>query len=128
MMSFRIVGIVFALLITCVGFGQFNRATAAGIQGVITVRPTRPRPIRAGSELPDAAPLSNASFTITSENGSVRSFTTDTEGRFRVLLKPGHYVVSLAENRFPRPCGPFEVDVLPGKMTDVQWRCDSGMR
>jgi hypothetical protein len=128
MMPFRMVGILLALLIACVAFGQLNRATDSGVQGVVTVRPTRPGPIRAGAELPESAPLSNASFTITSENGSVRSFTTDTQGRFRVLLKPGHYIVFLAENRFPRPCGPFEIDVVPGKMSDVQWRCDSGMR
>jgi hypothetical protein len=130
MIRFRMMGIVFLLLLTtaCLARGQLNRATATGIQGVVTVRPTRPGPIRAGSELPDAAPLPNASFTVSSENGSIRSFTTDAQGRFRILLKPGHYVVALAENRFPRPCGPFEIDVVSGKMIDVQWRCDSGMR
>lgn len=129
-MPFRMVGLVFLLLLTaaCLALGQPNRATASGIQGIITIRPTRPGPIRAGSELPDAAPLPNATFAVSSENGSIRSFTTDDQGRFQILLKPGHYVVTLAENRFPRPCGPFEIDVVPGKMTDVQWRCDSGMR
>ena len=128
MIRFRMMGIVFLLLLTavCLALGQLNAAT--GIQGVVTVRPTRPGPIRAGSELPDAAPLPDATFSVSSENGSVRSFTTDAQGRFRILLKPGQYFVSLAENRFPRPCGPFEVVVVPGKMTDVQWRCDSGMR
>ena len=130
MMPFRMVGIVFLLLLmaACLAIGQLNRATTSGIQGTITIRPTRPGPIRAGSELPDAAPLPSATFSISSENGSIRSFTTDAQGRFRIVLKPGHYVVALAENRFPRPCGPFEVDVLDKKMTDVQWRCDSGMR
>jgi hypothetical protein len=129
-MGFRIVGIVLLLLATgaCVALGQRNRATATGIQGVVTVRPTHGGPIRAGSELSDPALLSNARFTVTSDNESATSFMTDAHGRFRVLLKPGHYVVALAENRFPRPCGPFEVDVLPGTMTDVQWRCDSGIR
>jgi hypothetical protein len=125
---FRIVGIVLALLFACVALAQISRAAATGIEGVITVRPTRPGPIRAGSELPNAAPLPNATFTISSDKGPVKSFTTDTAGRFRVFLKPGHYVVLLTENRFPRPCGPFEIDVVPGKMTDVEWRCDSGMR
>ncbi len=130
MMQFRTVGTVFLLLLmaACLACGQVNGATPTGIQGIVTVRPTRPGPIRAGSERPDAAPLSNASFTVTNEKGSVTSFTTDTQGRFRVLLKPGHYIVALTENRFPRPCGPFEIDVVPDKMTDAQWRCDSGMR
>jgi hypothetical protein len=130
MMRFRMVGIVLLLLATgaCVASGQVNRATPTGIQGIVTVRPTRPGPIKAGSELPDAAPLPSVTFTVSSENASITSFATDAQGRFQVFLKPGHYVVSLAENRFPRPCGPFEIDVVPGKITDVQWRCDSGMR
>jgi hypothetical protein len=92
------------------------------------VTPIRPGPIRAGSESPSAAPLPNATFTVTSDGGAVTRFTTDTMGRFKVLLEPGHYVVLLSENRFPKPCGPFEINVKAGKMTDVEWRCDSGMR
>ncbi|SRR6266567_4582613 len=127
-MRLRLVGIVLALLIACVALGQSNRGMATGIEGIITVSPTRPGPIRAGSELPNAAPLPSATFSVSSDKGPVTSFTTDAAGRFRVFLKPGHYVVLLAEDRFPRPCGPFEIDVVPGKMSDVQWRCDSGMR
>ena len=119
-----------ALLITygSMSSGQIEPDRGTGIEGVITVSPTRPGPIRAGSDIPNAAPLPNAVFTVGNEKGVVRSFTTDREGRFRVSLKPGHYVVTLAEHRFPRPCGPFEVDVESGKMTTVEWRCDSGMR
>jgi hypothetical protein len=99
-----------------------------GIEGVVMVSPTRPGPIRKGSEVPDAAPLPNAVFAVANEKGKVVSFTTDAEGRFRLSLSPGHYVVSLAENRFPKPCGPFDIDVEPDKVTKVEWRCDSGMR
>jgi hypothetical protein len=98
-----------------------------GIEGVVTVSPVRPGPTKKGSEVSNA-PLPNAIFTVANEKGTVTSFTTDGEGRFRISLKPGHYAVSLSENRFPRPCGPFEVDVESGKMTTVEWRCDSGMR
>jgi hypothetical protein len=99
-----------------------------GITGVIMVTPIRPGPIKAGSESPAAAPLPNAKFSVSSDEQKVATFTTDAEGRFEVLLKPGRYVVFLAENRFPKPCGPFEVNVESGKMTRVEWRCDSGMR
>jgi Carboxypeptidase regulatory-like domain len=129
-MRFQIVRIGLALLVTCacVAHGQLNTNMATGIKGLITVSPARPGPIRAGSEFPNAAPLSNATFTVNSDKGPVRGFTTDAQGRFRLFLSPGHYTVVLAEDRFPKPCGPFEVDVAPGKMTDVEWRCDSGMR
>jgi hypothetical protein len=127
-MRFRMVGIVLVLLVACVALGQSNRDMTTGIEGVITVSPTRPGPIRAGSDIPNAAPLPNAVFTVGNEKGVVRSFTTDSEGRFRVSLKPGHYVIVLTEHRFPRPCGPFEIDVESAKMTKVEWRCDTGMR
>jgi hypothetical protein len=44
-------------------------------------------------------------------------------------LPPGHYKIFLKGRttgigRF----GPFEADVAQGKMTNVQWECDSGIR
>jgi hypothetical protein len=108
--------------------GQTDLEHGTGIEGVITLSPIRPGPIRAGSDIPNAAPLPNAVFTVGNEKGVVKSFTTDNEGRFRVSLGPGHYVIRLAEHRFPRPCGPFEIDVESTKMTKAEWRCDTGMR
>jgi hypothetical protein len=130
MIARKKVPLFLALLLTygSVSFGQIEPDRGTGIEGVITVSPTRPGPIRAGSDIPNAAPLPNAVFTVGNEKGIVRSFTTDSEGRFRVSLKPGHYVVTLAEHRFPRPCGPFEIDVESAKMTKVEWRCDTVMR
>jgi hypothetical protein len=129
-MARRKVPLFLALLLTygSVSSGQMEADRVTGIEGVITVSPTRPGPIRAGSDIPNAAPLPNAVFSVGNEKGVVTSFTTDSEGRFRVSLKPGHYVIVLAEHRFPRPCGPFEIDVESAKMTKVEWRCDTGMR
>ena len=130
MIARRKVPLFLALLLTygSVSSGQMEPDRGTGIEGVITVSPTRPGPIRAGSDIPNAAPLPNAVFSVENEKGKVTSFTTDNQGRFRVSLKPGHYVIALAEHRFPRPCGPFEVDVESAKMTKVEWRCDTGMR
>ena len=124
-----VVGVSLLFLIVCVSVARSDsKAGNTGITGVVLVTPIRPGPIRAGSESPNAAPLPNATFTVTSDRGAVTKFTTDATGRFEISLKPGHYVVLLAENRFPKPCGPFEVNVEAGKMTNVEWRCDSGMR
>ena len=130
MIARKKVPLFLALLLTygSVSFGQIEPDRGTGIEGVITVSPTRPGPIRAGSDIPNAAPLPNAVFTLENDKGKVTSFTTDNQGRFRVSLKPGHYVIALAEHRFPRPCGPFEIDVESAKMTKVEWRCDTGMR
>ena len=98
-----------------------------GIQGIVTVSPIRPGPVRRGAEAA-RGPLPNAVFTVANDKGTIASFTTGADGRFRVSLQPGHYIVSPAEQRFPRPCGPFRVDVVAGKMTDVEWGCDTGMR
>jgi hypothetical protein len=108
--------------------GESDTSRATGIEGIVMVSPIRPGPIKKGSEVPNVAPLPSALFSVANEKGTVTSFTTDGEGRFRLSLSPGHYVVSLAEYRFPRPCGPFEIDVESGKMTKVEWRCDSGMQ
>jgi Prealbumin-like fold domain len=108
--------------------GETEADRTTGIEGIVTVSPTRPGPIKKGAEAPSAAPLPNAAFSVANDKGQVTSFTTDGDGRFRLSLAPGHYSVSLAEYRFPRPCGPFEIDVVSGKMTEVEWRCDTGMR
>lgn len=108
--------------------GESDVTRGTGIEGVVTVSPIRPGPIKKGSEVSNVAPLPSAVFSVANEKGTVTSFTTNGEGRFRLSLSPGHYVVSLAKYRFPRPCGPFEIDVESGKMTKVEWHCDSGMQ
>ena len=128
-MWLRVVAVTLCFPIVCACVARSDSKTGkTGITGVVMITPIRPGPARAGSEFPSAAPLPNATFAVTSDGGAVTRFTTDTMGRFEILLKPGHYVVVLAENRFPKPCGPFEVNVETGKMIEVEWRCDSGMR
>jgi hypothetical protein len=128
-MQLRRVSIALAVLIMCAGFlsGQTQSGSETGIEGVITIDPIRPGPVRA--DAPSSQPLANAVFVVESQKGETRSFTTDDQGRFRLPLAPGHYKVSLkgktgGVGRF----GPFEVDVVAGQMTKVQWQCDSGIR
>ena len=111
----------------CAFSGQTPSAGESGIEGVITISPANPGPTR--DDAPGSIPLANATFVVEKNNREVTSFTTDGQGRFRVWLPPGHYKVSLkgrksSIGRF----GPFEADVAPGKMTTLQWECDSGIR
>jgi hypothetical protein len=74
-------------------------------------------------------PLANATFAVEKNHAEVTSFITDDQGRFRVSLPPGHYKISLKGRKTTiGHFGPFEADVAPGKMTRVQWDCDSGIR
>ena len=111
----------------CASAEQTPSGGESGIEGIITISPARPGPIRA--DAPGSVPLANATFVVENNNAEVASFTTEDNGHFRAALPPGHYQISLkgrksSIGRF----GPFEVDVSAGKITTVQWECDSGIR
>jgi hypothetical protein len=128
LMQLRRLSIALAVLIMCAGFlpGQTQSGSETGIEGVITIDPTRPGPVRADDP---SSPLAKTAFMVESQKGEITSFTTDDQGRFRMSLAPGHYKVSLkGKTSGVGHYGPFEVDVVAGKMTKVQWRCDSGIR
>jgi len=111
----------------CASTGQSPSAGESGIEGVITISPANPGPIRADAAA--SIPLANATFVVENKNGEATSFTTDGQGRFRLSLTPGHYKVSLQGRKTTiGRFGPFEADVAAGKMTKVQWDCDSGIR
>ena len=122
----RLAALLGLVFMSCSGcHGESSPSSLSGIEGVISVSPSRPGPAREG--VPNSAPLANASFAVENEKGAVASFTTDDQGKFHISLGPGHYSIKLTGQRIRR-CGPFEADVAAGKMTSVQWQCDSGMR
>jgi len=111
----------------CSSTGQTPSAGESGIEGIITISPSQPGPSR--SDGPDSKPLSNTAFVVKDPKAEVTSFTTDDQGQFRIPLAPGHYTVSMKGRKLSiGHFGPFEVDVVSGKMTKVQWKCDSGIR
>jgi hypothetical protein len=102
-------------------------AAGSGLEGVIVIAPAHPGPTREG--VPDTAPLANVAFIVQKAEATVASFTTDEKGAFRISLPPGHYSVSRnAPSTRIGHFGPFEVDVVEGQMTKVNWTCDTGMR
>ena len=129
-MAFRKFPIILVLLVmaACFSSGQTQPGSATGIEGVITFGPTQAGPVRA--DTPGSKPLANTTFVVEDEKGAeVTSFTTDDQGRFRVPLAPGHYTVSKEGKKHGvGHYGPFDVDVVPGQMTKVQWDCDTGIR
>jgi hypothetical protein len=128
-MRFGTFPIILGLIIMaiCTSAGQTPAGRESGIEGVITISPAKPGPIRADEA--GSVPLAHANFVVENDKGEVASFTTDNNGRFRAVLPPGHYNVSLRGRKSSiGHFGPFEVDVAPEKMTKVQWECDSGIR
>jgi hypothetical protein len=113
--------------IVCISGAETPSGAETGIQGVITISPVQPGPIRA--DAPAYRPLANTTFVVENRDREVASFATDDQGHFRVPLAQGHYKVSMKGRKSSiGHFGPFEVDVVSGKMTNVQWNCDSGIR
>lgn len=103
-----------------------SASAASGIEGIIFVSPSRPGPIR--KEGPSKAPAANIDFVVKKADARVTSFTTDGEGRFRVLLPPGHYTVLREDPGAAVGHWTFEADVAAGEITKVTWIGNSGMR
>jgi hypothetical protein len=121
--------IILVFLVMFSGFSpaQTQPEAGTGVEGTITVGPVQGGPSRPG--LPDSKAFANAAFVVENEKGPVTSFTTDNKGRFRILLAPGHYTVAMKDKKGGiGHYGPFEVDVVAGNITKVQWHCDTGMR
>jgi hypothetical protein len=101
--------------------------SGTGIEGSISISPAQPGPTRQG--VPDSRPLPKTSFVVKQGDRIVTSFETDDEGRFRVLLPPGHYTISKKDRKSTiGSFGPFEAEVTAGNMISVNWTCDSGIR
>ena len=98
-----------------------------GLEGVISISPVTGGPSRIG--IANSRPLPDTEFEVARDGTTVGSFKTDEHGHFENSLPPGHYTVSKKGGQ-PRigNFGPFQVDIVPGQITRVEWICDSGMR
>ena len=126
-MYISIVGATLIALFSMTAVAETPPPGTSGIEGTIVVSPIRPGPIRKDEE-PRVAPVSNAQFAIKAGDAKVKTFTTDSDGRFQVALPPGHYVI--VRQGAPPRIGRwrFEADVVADEMTKVNWTADSGMR
>ena len=122
-----IVGATLIALFSMTAVAETPAAGTSGIEGTIAVSPIRGGPIRK-DEGPSVAPVRNAQFVVKAGDATVKTFTTDGEGRFQVALPPGHYVIA-REGAAPRiGRWRFEANVAAGQVTKVKWTADSGVR
>ncbi len=115
---------VLLLLTACSTF--MPTPTDSGVEGQVLIGPMCPV-VQEGEACPDQP--YQADLTVTSPTGRVIvRFRTEEDGRFRVPLAPGEYVLKPeSENVMPfAPEQPFTV--LPGQFTHVVVTYDSGIR
>jgi hypothetical protein len=124
--SISVIGATFVALFSITAVAETPTPGTSGIEGTVLVSPSRPGPIT--KDGPSVAPASNVAFVVKAGDATVKSFTTDGQGRFQVALPPGHYVI-LREGPGARiGRWRFEADVVAGATTKVTWTADSGMR
>jgi hypothetical protein len=124
--SISIIGATLIALFSMTAAAETPPPVTSGIEGAILISPSRPGPIT--KDGPSVAPARDVQFLVKAGDATVKTFTTDGEGRFQVALPPGHYVIVKegAAARIGR--WRFEADVVAGEMTKVNWTADSGMR
>jgi hypothetical protein len=125
-MTSRIVS--FALALTMAACGTPAAQPGTGIQGTVQAGPTCPVE-RIESPCPPH-PLA-ATVVVRDANGAeVTRFHSGADGRFKVDLAPGSYVVvglNIGTSLLPRPI-PTSVTVTPGSYTSINVEYDSGIR
>jgi hypothetical protein len=101
----------------------------SGIEGQAVITPTSPV-LRANMPRLDPAPFETTLVVVTAgERREVARLKTGSDGRFRVSLPPGQYIVKpqTEGRRWPRG-GEQEVTVTSGKFSQVTITFDSGIR
>ena len=121
-----IIGAALIALFSMTAVAETPPPGTSGIEGTVLVSPSRPGPIT--KDGPSVAPARNFQFVVKAGDATVATFTTDGEGRFRVALPPGHYVIMKEGAPVRIGSWRFEANVIAGQMTKVNWTADSGMR
>lgn len=124
--SISIIGATLIALFSMTAVAETPPSGTNGIEGTVLVSPSRPGPIT--KDGPSVAPARNMQFLVKAGDATVKTFTTDGEGRFQVALPPGHYVILREDAGARIGRWRFEADVVAGEMTKVNWTGDSGMR
>ena len=109
-------------------YGEHSSGAESGIQGTILLGPQCPV-VREGEECPDK-PFAT-SLVLTTPDGSrvIKTFNSDTEGKFKVRVKAGEYAIrsSATANVLPY-CSSGPITVRSKDFTEAIVSCDTGIR
>src|SRR4030088_659779 len=108
-----IIGTALIALFSVTAVAETPSPGASGIEGTVLVSPSRPGPIT--KDGPSVAPARNVQFLVKAGEATVKSFTTDGDGRFQIALPPGHYVVMREDPGARIGRWRFEADVIAGE-------------
>ena len=111
------------------GGSEVKTTSESGIEGQARISPAHPGPLRQGE--PGSVPFKTTIVVWNSGDGrEVTRVETDSDGRFRVTLRPGTYRVGPPQQtgRFLPRASEETVTVTAGKFVQVTINFDSGMR
>ena len=118
-----ITGILILLLATC---SAQPASTDSGIEGQVFIGPLCPV-VQVRQECPDQP--YQATLTVTDSNGrEIVKVQTDAEGRFKIPLEPGEYILHPESPNAMPFAAEQNFTVEPGKFTQVTVNYDSGIR
>ena len=114
-----------ALLLATVLAAGCAPAGSSGITGTVLAGPACPGPARVGSPCPDR-PVA-VQLVFFRDGGQVATATSGPDGRFKVDLAPGRYVIRGAKGGLPA-VREVTVDVPVGTYIDAPISADTGIR
>ena len=98
---------------------------AGRIEGQIVLSPAFP--LARGGE-PNQRGVPGRVAVVDATGAVVARVTSDPQGRFRIVLPPGHYTLSLPSLRWPASSKPQPVTVESGRVTKTDLLFDAGIR
>jgi len=118
-----VTGVLILLLATC---SAEPASTTSGVEGQVFIGPVCPV-VQEGQECPDQP--YQATLVVNNSNGrEIVKVQTDTEGRFKIPLEPGEYILH-PESPNVMPYAAEQTFVVEaGKFTQVTVTYDSGIR
>jgi hypothetical protein len=121
----RALALVVASLAVAAGSSGAHAAVQSGIRGTVIKSPTKPV---CDEGVPCTAPASGVTLVFVRDGVRVATATTSKAGTYRVVLRPGTYVVrTLRKLPFGSP-QPRTVRVLPMRFVVVNFEIDTGIR
>ena len=119
------------LLAACGDAGSEEAAPTSGVEGHVLLGPQCP--VEVEGEPCEDEPAADVEVTVHEQNPGesytagavVASTRTDADGRYRVAVEPGEYVVTAEAGMF---CELMDVRVVDGEFATMDVPCDTGIR